>query len=122
MNWIPWVIFAVVLVLVMAYRRTSQIATRAAQELLAQGARVIDVRTPAEFAAEHLPQASSLPLEQITRRVREEIPDRSTVLLLHCQSGVRSGLAVQRLKSLGYAQTHNLGSFSRAKKIVEGLR
>jgi rhodanese-related sulfurtransferase len=40
------------------------------------------------------------------------------MLLLHCLSGMRSGMAKQKLKSLGYANVFNLGSLARARKIV----
>jgi rhodanese-related sulfurtransferase len=39
-------------------------------------------------------------------------------VLLHCQSGMRSGLAMKKLKRLGYANVFNLGSYSRASHIV----
>ena len=48
------------------------------------------------------------------------VPDKNQVMLLHCQSGMRSAVAVGKLKSIGYANAFNLGSLSRAKAIVSG--
>ena len=44
--------------------------------------------------------------------------DKNQTLLLHCASGMRSGIAKDTLKSLGYANVFNLGSLARARKIV----
>jgi phage shock protein E len=46
------------------------------------------------------------------------VKDKNQVLLLHCASGMRSGVAKQKLKSLGYANFFNLGSLARARKIA----
>jgi len=43
-------------------------------------------------------------------------------LLLHCLSGGRSGIARGQLRSLGYPNAFNLGSFARAEKIVRSAR
>jgi rhodanese-related sulfurtransferase len=48
------------------------------------------------------------------------VQDKNQVLLLHCQSGMRSGVASKRLKRLGYAKAFNLGSYSRAARLVGG--
>jgi rhodanese-related sulfurtransferase len=46
--------------------------------------------------------------------------DKSRVILLHCQSGMRSGLAKRKLNRLGYSKAYNLGSYDRAAQIVSG--
>jgi rhodanese-related sulfurtransferase len=40
------------------------------------------------------------------------------VILLHCQSGMRSGVAKKKLNALGYSNAYNLGSYGRAAEIV----
>jgi rhodanese-related sulfurtransferase len=42
------------------------------------------------------------------------------VLLVHCQSGMRSGEARKKLIAMGYPNVHNLGSYARAVSIVRG--
>ena len=49
-----------------------------------------------------------------------ELKDKSRVLLLHCLSGGRSGIAKRQLKGMGYTNVFNLGSYGRAKQIVSG--
>jgi rhodanese-related sulfurtransferase len=99
-------------------RRASQISTTDALEYLKKGALVIDVRTPGEFASGHLANAINLPLDQIEASIPRRVRDKDQVLLLHCQSGMRSGVARKRLRALGYANAFNLGSYARAAQIV----
>jgi rhodanese-related sulfurtransferase len=87
-----------------------------ARRLLKDGARVIDVRTPQEFAVRHLDCAVNHPLENL-RNELEKLPEGT--LLLHCKSGMRSNMATQLLKKNGFKNVHNLGSFDRAKSIVD---
>ncbi|MHB8972629.1 MAG: DUF4395 family protein [Pirellulaceae bacterium] len=92
------------------------VETEVAQRLLKDGARVIDVRTPQEFAAQHLDCAVNHPLESLQNELGK-LPQ--AVLLLHCKSGMRSNMATRLLKKNGFQNVHNLGSFDRAKSIVE---
>jgi len=87
-------------------------------EFLKNGALVIDVRSVAEFTSGHLPQALNLPLDEIEILLPRSVKDKNQVLLLHCQSGMRSGVAKTRLKTLGYANVFNLGSYARAAHIL----
>ena len=48
-----------------------------------------------------------------------ELPDRERPVLLYCLSGTRSGAAGRRLGQLGYGRVHNLGSVSRARKVLQ---
>ncbi|SPE26294.1 conserved exported hypothetical protein [Candidatus Sulfotelmatomonas gaucii] len=120
MNWTILLLFAVALLLVVVLRRAGLISARDAREHLRKGALVIDVRTPGEYAAGHLPKAIHLPLDQIETTLPKHVPDKNTVLLLHCQSGMRSGLAKRKLRAKGYTHAFNLGSLGRAGRIVGG--
>ena len=119
MNWtFPLIILAVVLLVFIFLRRGSSISPERAQEYLKNGAIVIDVRSPSEFASGHLPKAINLPLQEIETSLPRRIYDKDRVLLLHCQSGMRSGVASKKLKNLGYANVINLGSYSKAAQLV----
>jgi phage shock protein E len=100
-------------------RRLALIRLDQARELLARGAAVIDVRSPAEFDAGHVPHAINLPLDTLTERIQAVVNDKEAPLLLHCLSGGRSALAQRRLRRLGYTQVHNLGSLDRAQSLAE---
>jgi phage shock protein E len=82
-----------------------------ARALAAAGARVVDVRTPQEFAAGHVPGALNIPHDEIARRAAEIGPP-STKVVVYCRSGRRSAIAADALGKLGYPQVYDLGSFS----------
>ena len=98
--------------------QSSQISPEAAQAYLKKGALVIDVRTPAEFNAGHLPNARNIPLQQIESGAPLPLTNKKQVLLLHCQGGIRSAKATKLLSDMGYVNVFNLGSYSRAEQIV----
>ena len=50
----------------------------------------------------------------------QRVRDKHQVLLLHCQSGMRSGAAKKKLKDMGYLRAFNLGSYARAAQVVSG--
>ena len=119
MNWtIALVAFVVAILVILLLKRLGQISPATARAYLADGALVIDVRSPGEFASGHLPIAINIPLPEIEAGVPRRVADKSKVLLLHCQSGMRSGVACKKLKRLGYTNTFNLGSYARASQTV----
>ncbi len=118
MNWTQILLIAVAVALFFLLRRMGQISAGAAREHLKNGAVVVDVRTEGEHATGHLPQAILLPLDRIETGLPRRIRDKSTVLLLYCQSGIRSGMAKRKALALGYTRAFNLGSMARASRIV----
>ena len=76
---------------------------------------VFDVRKPGEYAAEHILDVPSTPLDFINDHL-SEFPKEET-FYVHCAGGYRSMIAASILKSRGY---HNvidvLGGFSAIKK------
>jgi len=118
MNWTTVLAVAGVFAVFYLLKRSGQVSTKDALTYLKQGALVVDVRTPAEFNSGHLPSAINLPLDTIETALPLRVQDRSQLLLLHCQSGMRSGVARKKLKTLGYKNAFNLGSYARAELIV----
>jgi phage shock protein E len=118
MNWIVVLVMVGLLVVFLVVRRTGQIAETAAATHLKTGALVIDVRSAAEFRGGHLQRAINMPLPDIEMLVARRVQDKNQVLLLHCQSGMRSGLARRKLAALGYTRAFNMGSYDRAARIV----
>lgn len=82
----------------------------AARRLVAAGVKVVDVRTPAEFAAGHLPGAVNVPYDEVAARAAELGPP-STPLLLYCRTGRRSGIAAQTLAAKGFTTVYDLQSY-----------
>ncbi|WP_084959935.1 rhodanese-like domain-containing protein [Thermoactinospora rubra] len=67
------------------------------------GILVVDVRTPAEFAAAHVPGAVNLPLDQVDAHLRRIVTDAGGEMLLVCQSGNRAERARKALADAGLA-------------------
>lgn len=63
----------------------------------------IDVRTPAEFKANHIPRFHNLPLGSDFSKLPK---DKEIVVI--CQSGMRSSQACKQLKKLGYERVTNV--------------
>ena len=119
MNW-PIILIAVaVLAGFYLLKRMSFVSEEIARQHLANGALVIDVRSPEEFQSGRVPNAINIPLGELKEKLPARVKDMNQVLLLHCLSGGRSGIAQQQLKAMGYSNVFNLGSLARAKSIVE---
>lgn len=121
MNWTTTLIIAAVVAVVFMLKTAGQISAKDALAHLKNGALVIDVRSPSEFNSGHLSAALNLPLDEIETALPRRVPDKNQVLLLHCQSGMRSGMAKKKLNGLGYANAFNLGSYGRAESILKQL-
>lgn len=74
-----------------------------------ENATLIDVREPYEFSYGHNQGAINIPLNQVLGR-SEEIAQMSKPLILVCQSGNRSGMALSMLKAKGVDDIYNGGS------------
>ena len=85
-------------------------------------AMLIDVRSPAEFAAGHLPTAINVPYDRIHEVVTVVgQPDRAPPLVLYCQSGTRSMIACTVLRQLGFERLTNGGGIQAlAMRLAAG--
>jgi hydroxyacylglutathione hydrolase len=68
---------------------------------------LIDVRSRAEWAAGHLPDAINLPLGELDQRL-SEIP-RGRPLVVHCQTGGRAAIAASLLRARGVSDVRLYG-------------
>lgn len=86
-------------------RPTETASVSEASSLMLSGAVLVDVREPSEWLAGHAKGAVHVPLAELQRHGRGALTSRgitagagSTVLLI-CRSGMRSGMACQKLKT-----------------------
>jgi sulfur-carrier protein adenylyltransferase/sulfurtransferase len=87
-----------------------------AAQLLAQGARAIDVREPDEVEQGLIPGAVAIPRGFLEARIEETVRDRDTPVVLYCAGGARSAFAAQSLQELGYTHVVSLaGGFGAWK-------
>lgn len=80
-----------------------------APDPLPEQATLIDVRSPAEFAAAHIDGAVSLPLDRLARDIGKVASDKDAPLIVYCQSGGRSEAARKFLLGAGYRHVINGG-------------
>lgn len=118
MEWIFLAVAGAVLVWFFLLRKKALVDEQQAQAWVRAGAKVIDVRTPEEFAQRQLPGAINLPLARLKEQIATAAPRKDEVLLLHCVAGGRSAMGVRALRNLGYTRAYNLGSYARAQRIV----
>jgi phage shock protein E len=78
------------------------------KEKIAAGAKIVDVRTPAEFKDGAYPGAVNIPLALLPLRMKELEP-RTTPIVLYCASGARSGQGMRFLKQNGFTDVINAG-------------
>jgi phage shock protein E len=78
------------------------------KDKIAAGARIIDVRTPGEFADESYPGAVNIPLNLLPAKLGELGPKDSPIVL-YCASGARSAQAARFLKQEGFSDVVNAG-------------
>ena len=79
------------------------------------GAVLLDVRTPEEFAAGHVPEAVNAPLDALERIDYQQ----DTPLFVYCHSGARSSQAVAVLRRMGYRNVTNIGGIVGYRGKVE---
>ena len=120
MNWTTILVIAAIVAVIFMMKKSGQISAKDALEKLRNGALVIDVRSPGEFSSGHLPKAINIPLDEIETALQKRVKDKNQMLLLHCASGMRSGMAKSKLIGMGYTNAFNLGGYGRAEKIVNG--
>lgn len=68
----------------------------------------IDVRSAAEFASGHVPDAINIPHEKIVERLGEIEKFKDRPLILNCASGVRAGSACGELRKRGFDKVFSL--------------
>lgn len=114
----PWITAGVVLLAVAAILAigvldrsgplpaSGDISNAEARSLIERGARIVDVRTPEEFAAGHIPGAENVPMEQVA--VQAGSWDKTEPVVLYCATGERSAYVFQQLAQAGFQHLYNL--------------
>ncbi|MEP6919700.1 MAG: rhodanese-like domain-containing protein [bacterium] len=70
--------------------------------------RLIDVREDNEWQASHAAGAKHLGKGIIERDIEEQVPDKTTELILYCGGGFRSALVADVLQSMGYSNVYSM--------------
>ncbi|HTR89766.1 MAG TPA: molybdopterin-synthase adenylyltransferase MoeB [Solirubrobacteraceae bacterium] len=89
--------------------RIEEVDPAEVKELIDEGVAIVDVRESEEFAAGHLPGAKHVPRSYLETRIEGVVPDRSTQIILYCQSGNRSAYGTRTLvEEMGYQHVRSM--------------
>ena len=80
-----------------------------AKKLVSDGAKLVDVRTPEEFAEKHVDGAENVPVDVIGER---DLGAKDKPIVVYCHSGRRSARAADTLRAKGYTKVYDLGGMS----------
>jgi rhodanese-related sulfurtransferase len=78
---------------------------------------LLDVRSPMEFEAEHLPGAINIPVDTIETNLKT-ITTMAKPIVVYCLSGGRSGVATSILHQNGVAESYNGGGIHSLLNIL----
>lgn len=83
------------------------------EEALQKGAKIVDVRTPAEYSGGHVKGSVNIPLNTINGHI-DKLRKEGKPIVLCCASGMRSGQATSVLQQHGI-EAYNAGSWFNLK-------
>jgi phage shock protein E len=83
-----------------------------ARALVANGAILLDVRSPEEFGGGHIDGAINIPIQELSGRM-DELDDKNHEIVVYCQSGARSAMAKRLLERDGFTSIHDLGGLAQ---------
>ena len=116
----------------MAKNNVNEVTTEQLQQALRDGARVIDVREPAEYTQGHIREAVNMPQGVLEMQLNQH-PDvagyddalqriADKPLYLICKTGGRSALAAESLERMGfdkvYSVTGGMSAWAEEKRPV----
>lgn len=103
---------------VFGFNARAELSEAEARDYVKRSVLVVDVRTVEEFKTKSLTNVVNIPLAEVKDRFPKVVTNKSDVVLLHCRTGRRSGIAESELRALGYTNVFNIGSFEKAQKIL----
>ena len=95
----------------------SMISPQNTQSLVAQGAILVDVREPHEFAGEHIEGAINMPLSTIAGKT---VGKAGETIIFLCKSGARTTMAAKQLEQASKGKTMVMSGGLMAWKL-QGL-
>ena len=80
-------------------------------QLLKQGAVIIDVRSNSEYASGHIKGSLNIPVDQLYNNLGK-LKNKNQPIITCCASGMRSASAKNMLKANGYTEVYNGGGWN----------
>jgi phage shock protein E len=85
--------------------------------IIKEGAFLVDVRTPGEFAGGHVKGSVNIPLDTVTSQL-SKFKNKKNIIVF-CQSGGRSGQAKTILEQNGFVNVTNGGTWNNVNQFVK---
>ena len=92
--------------------KVNKITCSEVNDLVSEGAIVVDVRTPGEYEEDHIENAINIDSNEIKYVVKGKIKDYETKIIVYCRSGNRSAESAKILVNLGYKNVYDMGSIT----------
>ena len=86
------------------------------QEVISSGAVIVDVRTKGEYQSGHLKNSINIPIDNLAQNIKKL--NKNKPIITCCASGARSASARRMLKSSGFENVHNGGSWYSLRKYT----
>ncbi len=86
------------------------------KSIIAEGAFLVDVRTPGEFADGNVKGSVNIPLDNLTKEIAK-FKDKKNIIVF-CRSGNRSGMAKSLLEQQGFKNVINGGTWQNVAQFV----
>ncbi len=86
------------------------------KQLIEEGAFLVDVRTPGEFAGGHVKGSVNIPLDNLQTQI-SKFKDKKHIIVF-CRSGNRSGMAKNILEQNGFKNVVNGGTWEQVSLFV----
>ena len=97
-------------------KRVKEATPQEVQELLTGDVQLGDVREKNEWDEGHLPGAAFVPKSYLEQWAEDRLPNKDKPTILYCAGGVRSVMAADALRTLGYTNVISMtGGFNRWK-------
>ncbi len=80
-------------------------------------AKIIDVRTTAEFKEGRFPGAINIAVDKLSKSAKK-LGDQGDPIVVYCASGSRARQAARILKTLGYRKVYVGGTLASMNKLV----
>lgn len=102
------------------FKKMLQDDTTDITEALKKGGTIVDVRSFGEFQSGSAKGAKNVPVGDI-RKLKKKIAKMNQPLILCCASGMRSSVAEQELKNMGYSDVVNGKTWRRVAQAQQNL-
>ena len=97
---------------------TAVVEPAVVEEALAGQATLVDVRTPEEFDAGHLSNASNIDLASPDFDQQIDELDREKSYVIYCATGNRAGQAVEQMLAQGFTDVVNGGGYEELSRAL----